>query len=208
MSEPHVPTLDEVAADYGIGPLAEESPGCPHPPSDRRLVDGQQVCTACGETVEEWERQAIVPRDRPGTTDPTMREASASGLRFVTVPQPGDTGRPYTPDEVEREMVLVMDRIERGAGWLTTQEEKRAAAKLAYEIAFARRRFQSDGRSAEQRNDDALLQCLELYEEWQQLELVCRTAKEGLHNLRSLLVGLMAVAKSIGAALSGGGGYR
>jgi hypothetical protein len=52
------------------------------------------------------------------------------------------------------------------------------------------------------------LQCLDLYEEWQQLELVCRTAREGLHNLRSMLVGLMAVAKSIGAALTGGGGFR
>jgi hypothetical protein len=135
----------------------EEPPGCPHPPPERRLEDGQQVCLTCGQTVEEWERQAIVPKDRPGGTDPTMREATASGLRFITVPRPRDTGRPYTPDEVEREMVLVMDRIERGAGWLTTQEEKRAAAKLAYEIAFAKARYNSDGRSSEQRNDDALL---------------------------------------------------
>jgi hypothetical protein len=194
--------------DFTIDEIPEEPPGCPHPPSERRLEDGQQICLTCGQTVEEWERQAIVPKDRPGGTDPTMREATASGLRFVTVPRPGDTGRPYTPDEVEREMVLVMDRIERGAGWLTTQEEKRAAAKLAYEIAFAKARYNSDGRSSEQRNDDALLQCLDLYEEWQQLELVCRTAREGLHNLRSMLVGLMAVAKSIGAALSGGGGFR
>jgi hypothetical protein len=88
---------------------------------------------------------------------------------------------------VERELVVIIDRIERGAGWLTTQEEKRAAAKLAYEIAFAKARYNSDGRSAEQRNDDALLQCLDLYEEWQQLELVCRTAREGLHNLRSMV---------------------
>jgi hypothetical protein len=93
-------------------------PGCVHPPSARRLIDGEQVCTACGE--------AVAP-------------------------------------------------------------------------------YRSEGRSAEQRNDDALLQCLDLYEEWQQLELVCRTAREGMHNLRSMLVGLMAVAKSIGAAL---GGYR
>jgi hypothetical protein len=186
-----------------VDPVFRE-PGCPHPPSERRMEDGQQLCTACGEVVEEWERQAIVPRDRPGT-DPTMREATAGGLRHVTVPQPGDTGRPYTPDEIERELVTIIDRIERGAGWLTTQEEKRAAAKLAYEIAFAKARYRSDGRSSEQRNDDALLQCLDLYEEWQQLELVCRTAREGLHNLRSMQSGLQTVARSIGTAL---GGYR
>jgi hypothetical protein len=189
-----------------VDPVFQE-PGCAHPPSERRLADGVQVCLLCGETVEEWERQAIVPKDRPGS-DPTMRQETASGLRHITVPRDGDTGRPYTPDEVERELVVIIDRIERGAGWLTTQEEKRAAAKLGYELAFARARYNSDGRSSEQRNDDALLQCRDLYEEWQQLELVCRTAREGLHNLRSMLVGLMAVAKSIGAALSGGGGFR
>jgi hypothetical protein len=182
----------------------EPPPGCPHPPSERRLEDGVQVCRACGEAVEEWERQAIVPKDRPGT-DPTMREETAGGLRHVTVPQPGDTGRPYTPDQIERELVVIIDRIERGAGWLTTQEERRAAAKLAYEIAYAKARYNSDGRSAEQRNDDALLQCLDLYEEWQGLELVCRTAREGLHNLRSMQSGLQSVARSIGTAL---GGYR
>jgi hypothetical protein len=202
-------TIDEVPDEVGWGlgpgePPDGEPPGCPHPPSDRRLIDGEQVCTSCGETVEAWERQAIVPKDRPGA-DPTMREATAGGLRHVTVPQPGDTGRPYTPDQIERELIVIIDRIERGAGWLTTQEEKRAAAKLAYELAYASARWRSDARSAEQRADDALLQCRELYEEWQQLELVCRTAREGLHNLRSMQSGLQTVARSIGTAL---GGYR
>lgn len=187
-----------------------EPPGCPHPPSERRMEDGEQLCLACHSIVEPYERQAIVPRDRPGGEDPTYREGSrsAGGLRHITVPQDGMTTRPYTPDEVERELVVVLDRIERGAGYLTTQEEKRGAAKMAYEIAFARARFRSDGRSSEQRNDDALLQCLDLYEEWQQLELVCRTAREGMHNLRSILSGLQSVARSIGSALGGGGGYR
>lgn len=201
---------DEAAAHSG--PDAER---CPHPPGDRRLEEDYegkriQVCTACGQPVEPWEQQAIVPKDRPGGVDPTMKEGGyqAGGLRHVTVPRDGEVGRPYTPDQIEREIVVVLDRIERGAGWLTTQEEKRAAAKLAYEIAFARRRFNSDGRSAEQRNDDAMLQCLDLYEEWQQMELVCRTAREGMHNLRSILSGLQTVARSVGVALGGGGGYR
>jgi hypothetical protein len=191
--------------DPGPDVLAPEEPrGCPHPPSQRRLEDGEQLCLACQSIVEPWERQAIIPKDRPGS-DPTMRQETASGLRHITVPRDGDTGRPYTPDEVERELVVIIDRIERGAGWLTTQEEKRAAAKLGYELAFARARYNSDGRSSEQRNDDALLQCRDLYEEWQQLELVCRTAREGLHSLRSMQSGLQTVARSIGTAL---GGYR
>lgn len=194
----------------GVMPDGSEAGGCPHPPSERRMADGEQVCLACGETVEPYERQAIVPRDRPGGEDPSFREGSRSdgGLRHITVPTDGMTTRPYTPDEVERELVVILDRIERGAGYLTTQEEKRGAAKMAYEIAFARARFRSDGRSSEQRNDDAMLQCLDLYEEWQMLELTCRTAREGMHNLRSMLSGLQSVARSIGVALGGGGGFR
>jgi hypothetical protein len=196
--------------DWDAADPAPPEPGCPHPPGDRRLENGQQLCTACGEVVEPWEQQAIVPKDRPGGENPTMRadSAGAKGLRHVTVPRDGELGRPYTPDELEREIVVVLDRIERGAAWHTTEEEKRAAAKLAYEIAFAKARFRSEGRSAEQRNDDALLACLELYEEWQMRELTCRTAREGLHNLRSMLSGLQSVLRSIGTALGGGGGYR
>jgi hypothetical protein len=188
-----------------------EDAGCPHPPSERRLEDGEQLCLACGQVVEPWERQAIVAKDRPGVTDPTAREGDArqtGGLRHITGAGLVGGDRPYTPDEVEREIVDTLDRLERGAGFLTTREEQRSAAKMAYEIAFARARFRSDGRSSEQRNDDALLQCLDLYEEWQQLELVCRTAKEGLHNLRAKLSGLQSVLRSIGTALGGGGGYR
>lgn len=169
-----------------------------------------QVCLACGTLVAAG--QAIVPRDRPGAADPTAREGTRTGgLRHITYDpaqvQPGGP-RPYTPDEVEREIVDTLDRIERGAGFLTTREEQRAAAKLAYDVAFARARFRSQARSAEQRNDEALLACLELFEEWQMLELVCKTARDGMHNLRSKLSGLQTVSRSIGAALGGGGGYR
>lgn len=207
--------MTEVDVDAQLpdeGWVGDEPPrGCPHPPSDRRLADGRQVCTACGQTVEEWEQQAIIPKDRPGVTDPTAREGdprNRGGLRHITGAELVGGDRPYTPDEVEREIVDTLDRLERGAGFLTTREEQRSAAKMAYEIAFAKARFHSDGRSSEQRNDDALLQCLDLYEEWQQLELVCRTAREGLHNLRAKLSGLQSVLRSVGSALGGGGGYR
>lgn len=184
-----------------------QPPSCSHPPSARRLIDGEQVCLDCSEVVE-GPTQTIIPKDRPGGVDPTQREGdrSAGGLKHVDY-DPAQVGgpRPYTPDQIEREIVDTLDRIERGAGWLTTQEEKRGAAKLQYELAFARARFASNGRSSEQRNDEAMLECRELYSEWQLLELTCRTAREGMHNLRSKLSGLQSVARSIGVAL---GSYR
>jgi hypothetical protein len=180
-----------------------DAPGCSHPAPDRRLVDGEQVCSVCWEVVSV--PQAIVPRDRPGTTDPTQREGDArstGGLRHITT-DPDATSRPYTPEEVEREIVDTLDRIERGAGYLTTQEEKRGAAKLEYELAYARALIRSTGRSQEQRNAEAMIACEELYERWQLLELTCRTAREGMHNLRSKLSGTQSVLRSVSDALRG-----
>lgn len=211
--EPEPLGIDPATAD----PADAGDPGaCAHPAPERRLVDSpnggkDQMCLACGQVLDDRVPQpAIIPKDRPGGADPTAREGDArsGGLRHVTGADVVGGPRPYTPDEVEREIVDTLDRIERGVGWLTTKEEERAAAKLAYERKFARARWASTARSAEQRNDEALLACMEEYEQWQLLELVCRTAREGMHNLRSKLSGLQSVLRSISAALGGGGGYR
>ncbi len=189
----------------GVMPDGSPPPGCPHPAPSRRLVDGEQVCTEpdCWEVVSV--PQAIVPRDRPGTVDPTAREGDArstGGLRHITT-DPDASSRPYTPEEVEREIVDTLDRIERGAGFLTTKEEERGAAKLAYDLAYARALLASTARSAEQRNAEATIACAELYQQWQLLELTCRTAREGMSNLRSKLSGLQSVLRSASDAVRG-----
>jgi hypothetical protein len=195
------------AVPDGLMPDGSQPEGCPHPPQDRRLDDGEQICLLCGEPVA-GPLQAIIPRDRAGAEDPTRREGDerSGGLRHVEY-NPAQIGgdRPYTPDQVEREIVDTLDRIERGAGWLTTKEEERAAAKLAYELAYARSMLGATGRSESMRQAEALNANREQYADWQNLELVCRTAREGMHNLRSKLSGLQSVAKSISAAL---GAYR
>src|SRR4051812_40147042 len=116
------PSLEPDFAELsGDGP---EDAACPHPAAARRLEDGEQVCRACGQVMAPQDRQRIVPTDRPGTTDPTQREGderSRGGLRHITWdPANPASSRPYTPEEVELELVDTLDRIERGAGWLTT----------------------------------------------------------------------------------------
>jgi hypothetical protein len=108
---------------------------------------------------------------------------------------------------VELELTDTIDRIERGAGFWTTKEEQRSAAKIEFELAFAKARFTSQRKTVGEREDDATIQCAELYERWQLLELVCRTAKEGLHNLRSKQSALQSILRSAGEAMRGGGGY-
>ncbi len=206
-------TADDPAYGDLDGPGSTLTEDCPHPAPARRLapVEGGtvQVCTACGEEVPRG-AQAIVPRDRPGSVDPSQREGderSQGGLRHITWnPANPASSRPYTPEEVELELADTLDRIERGAGFWTTKEEQRSAAKLAYELAFARARFTSTAKTVGEREDDALIRCADLYEEWQLLELVCRTAKEGLHNLRSKQSGLQSILRSASEAMRGGGG--
>lgn len=195
----------------GLMPDGQEPEGCAHPEHARRLVGDpgarEQVCSLCWEVITS-PVPAIVPADRPGT-DPTMRlggsDKGPGGLRHMTYDpqQPPGQARPYTPDEVERELVDTMWRLESGAGWLTTKEEERGAAKLAYELAHARALFSSKGRSAEQREAEALLACRRQYEDWQLLELVCKTAREGLHNLRAKGSYLQTVNRSVNDALRG-----
>lgn len=198
--------VDDAPIEGAVGLIEEDpnadAPGCPHPAPDRRLVDGEQWCGACGEVVA-GATQAIVPRERPGVVDPTRREGDArsGGLQFVKVPVPGNAGRPYTADQVEQEIVVLLDRLERGQGWLTTKEEERAAAQLAFDLAFARARFRSTARSAEQRNDEATLLCRDEYERVKLLDLTCKTARDGLHSLRSSLSALQSVLKSINATM-------
>lgn len=209
-----VDPAEDAEAEVVYGDAPEEPPACPHPAPARRLAEvegGQvQVCTACGEEVP-GATQMIVPRDRPGAVDPSQREGDArsrGGLRHITWdPANPAASRPYTPEEVELELTDTIDRIERGAGFWTTKEEQRSAAKVRYELEFARARFTSQRKTVGEREDDALLQCRELYEEWQLLELVCRTAKEGLHNLRSKQSALQSILRSAGDALRGGGSY-
>ncbi len=199
----------------GVMPDGSEPQGCPHPEHARRLVENpdgtrSQVCTLgdCWEVLDAAPVPAIVPRDRPGT-DPTMRlggtDLGEGGLRHITYDPkaPPGSARPYTPDEVERELVDTAWRLEAGAGWLTTKEEERGAAKLAYELARARAIYSSKGRSAEQREAEALLACRREYEDWQLLELTCRTAREGLHNLRAKGSYLQTINRSVVEALRG-----
>lgn len=196
---------DPVEGTVGLDPAGTLDDQCAHPLPDRRLFDGEVVCSVCWEVLG-GPVPAIVPRDRPGTADPTRREGDerSGGLRFVALPTDGQT-RPYTPDQVEQEIVLLLDRLERGQGWLTTKEEERAAASLAYDLAFARALINSTARSKEVREAEAMLACRDQYERWKLLDLTCKTTAEGMHNLRSMLVGFMSVAKSIGAEL---GAYR
>jgi hypothetical protein len=200
--------VEAIAGQIGLDPGGTLDEGCAHPLPDRRLFDGDQVCMICG-AVLDLPTPTILPVDRPGATDPTMRTGDGArpvGLRHVTyVDGQAYADRPYTPEQVELEIVGILSRIERGAGFQTTKVEECAAAKLEYDLAYARALINSTARSKELREAEAMLACREQYERWKLLELTVKTTSEGMHNLRSMLSGFQSVARSIGVAL---GAYR
>jgi hypothetical protein len=199
---------EPVEGTVGLDPTGTLDERCTHPAPDRRLFDGDQVCMTCGAVIE-GPTPAILPVDRPGASDPTMRTGDGArpvGLRHVTyVDGQAYADRPYTPEQVELEIVGLLSRIERGAGFQTTKVEECAAAKLDYDLAYARALINSTARSREIREAEAMLACREQYERWKLLELTVKTTSEGMHNLRSLLSGFQSVARSIGTSL---GAYR
>jgi hypothetical protein len=70
-------TATVVEGEVGLDLDLPDPQGCPHPLPDRRLFDGQQVCGACWEVLDE-PTPAILPVDRPGATDPTRPRRSNS----------------------------------------------------------------------------------------------------------------------------------
>lgn len=193
----------------GVMPDGSQPEGCSHPFPDRRYFDGQQVCSRCWDVLDDEPTPAITAVDRPGSADPTMREADGArpvGLRHVQyVDGKAYADRPYTPEEVELEIVGILSRIERGAGFQTTVVEELAAARLEFDLAYARAIIRTTSRSKELREAEATLACQEQYERWKLLELKAKTTADGMHNLRSMLSGFQSVAKSIGVSL---GAYR
>jgi hypothetical protein len=199
---------DPVEGTVGLDPAGTLDDQCAHPLPDRRLFDGEVVCSVCWEVLG-GPVPAILPVDRPGATDPTMRTGDGArpvGLRHVSyVDGQAYADRPYTPEQVELEIVGILSRIERGAGFQTTKVEECAAAKLEYDLAYARALINSTARSKEVREAEAMLACREQYERWKLLDLTVKTTAEGMHNLRSMLSGFQSVARSIGTSL---GSYR
>ncbi len=168
---------------------------CPHSnPELDHDPDGAPilVCPDCGQSLspEEVERSQL-PIERSG---------------FAHVPWPPEGGlqrRPYTPDEIELEIMDVLSRIERGSIFLTQKERERGEAKLTYEINYARTLAHATGKSEKVREAQALVACEQMYDRWQTAELACRVSREALHNLRAKLSGLQSVASSIRASLEG-----
>jgi hypothetical protein len=119
-----------------------------------------------------------------------------------------DATRPYTPAEVEAQLIDIEARLDRGAHFQRIWEERAYRTKMAYTLANARALVDSRAGSADVRRAEALLACQQQYEDQALADMMVRAVRESMHNLRSQLSGYQSIARSVGTTISGPHGYR
>ncbi len=139
------------------------------------------------------EKSAVVPQD------PIM-----AALDVI------DPTRPYSPAEVEAQLVDLEARLERGQHFQRVWEERAYRTKLAFTMAYEadlvriydETRAPQDIRQAQARQENKTL-----YEDMTLAEMMVKAVRESMHNLRSQLSGYQSIARSVGASMTGNG-YR
>lgn len=183
---------------------------CGHPIDSIEVEDGQTICSKCGlnlDAPENTDPDGVVVAGALDDEDP--RTDPGLGLKHITwAPDRTYAARPYTPEEVELEIIGTIDLIDRGTSWLVAADQQRYEAKMAYDLGYARKLLEAPGRSAEQRAAWTTIQTEDLYRDWQRLEIIHKTRERAMHNLRAKLSGLQSVAKNLTASLGVGGGFR
>jgi hypothetical protein len=110
-----------------------------------------------------------------------------------------DPTLPYGPADVERQLISVTARLERGAHFQRAWEERAHEAGVAYELAYARALVNAAG-PADVRKAAALLQCQPEFAERELCIMMVRAVRETMHTVRALLSGYQTIARSVGSS--------
>lgn len=115
-----------------------------------------------------------------------------------------DPSQPYTPADVEAQLVEVLSKLERGMHFQRYWEERAYAAEVAWTMANARAvaKHRSSG-AADVRKAMALLDCQREYEEMALCGAMVRAVRETMHSLRSLQHGYQTTSNSVRAHYQG-----
>jgi hypothetical protein len=167
-----------------------EIPEQPAEPYDFRQAQSGRGRELNAYAVEPAEPKGVMPY-RPDDVVPVEDPLVA---RVVTI----DPSQPYGPQDVERQLLDIEGRLERGMHYQRYWEEREFAAESAYTAKSARARWESRNDGAKDIRDAAVqLACAE---EWQEL-LLCRAMvrcmRETMHTLRSLQSGYQTVSRSV-----------
>jgi hypothetical protein len=108
-----------------------------------------------------------------------------------------DPTMPYTPAEIESQLIDLAARLERGVHFQRGWEEQNYRDRLAFDIEYNRKLLESERTSADLRKADAIGQCEELFRAKAISDMMVRAVRETMHNLRSLQSGYQTISNSI-----------
>jgi uncharacterized protein YicC (UPF0701 family) len=111
-----------------------------------------------------------------------------------------------TPDDIERELVEIVEQLERGTVMLSEKVRQLEQVSTEYDVQYAKALWRSSERSADKRKAQALLTVEELFRERQLLETQVRLIRDTQHDLRAELEAVRSIGASVRAAAFMGGG--
>jgi hypothetical protein len=184
------PRVDEPAeADEFVGPQPDDAAMGAHGP-----VPDDWAAQAAEDKMAA-EQQGAPKRNRALTVQSvSIVEAEDPITSALTVIDPT---MPYTPAEIESQLIDLAARLERGVHFQRGWEEQNYRDKLAFELEYNRKLLESERTSADLRKADAIGQCEELFKAKAISDMMVRAVRETMHNLRSLQSGYQTISNSI-----------
>jgi hypothetical protein len=191
------------------------------PESPDFLCNQHADYSGSGASGQYYENGKVVPLDAPAAAEPTEGKALA-----VTGPEPGsgtpilptdpdsqdpvmgflpplDPTQVYTPKDVEIGILEILRKLQNGDYFLREQLARLHKADHALMMKYELKVSTSNARAQDQRKAEARLACSrEIYEQ-SEADMLVRATRDSLHSLRSQLMGLQTVARSLGVSIGG-----
>lgn len=139
----------------------------------------------------------------PGSGTPILPvEGDMDDPVSSSLPGPIDPTEVYTPHDVELAIVDILGRLDRGERFLRQQVARLHLADYNLLMKYSAAIAASEERAADQRKAVATLACAKETYEQSEAAMLVRALRDTLHNLRSQLMGMQTVSKSIGVSVN------
>lgn len=168
----------------------------------RYIPESGGIVCGCGTVVDA----PVVPQgdgSEVGLSGIPRKAADPIGSTLALI----DPSQIYTPEQVERHILDTLARLETGALFERECIIKAEAAAGEWNRVYFATIHTSDQTSELKRKAEAEVTCQErgLTEARDEAKMLVSAVKATMHNLRAVLTGYQAVAKSVNAAYQGGG---
>jgi hypothetical protein len=184
--------------------------------SDDFLCDQHADYSGSGASGQVYENGKVVPLDtpaegkalavtgpEPGSGTPILPVDPDSLDPVMGLLPPLDPTQVYTPKDVEIGILEILRKLQNGELFLREQLARLHLAEHKHIMRYNLKIKTSNARAADQRKADAILACERERYEQSEAEMLVRAIRDTLHSLRSQLMGLQTVARSLGVSIGG-----